>query len=315
MLETIPVYVISGLLESGKTTFIKDTIASDDFFKKGKTLILSGEEGEVEYEDSFLKQYNSEVIYFDSQDEFTILNIQDIVNKVRPNRIVIELNGMWDLSKIEFPINFKVYQFINFINYQTFPIYFNNMRQLFLDYIKQSDVVVFINVKETDKEQLETYSSLCKITNSSAQFMIMDEKGMLSDAFKITLPYDIDADIIKVNHNDYGVLYIDMFENKEKYIDKIIDVDLMVFMSKTLPKNTFVAGRMVMNCCSDDIQLFGHLCVNNLKVKLKDRSFINLVAKVKFEWSKQYNEEECVLYPISITPIEPLAEPVLDLTK
>ena len=62
-MDTIPVYVIAGLLESGKTTFIKDTIASDDFFKKGKTLILSGEEGIEEYEESFLDAYNSVVKY------------------------------------------------------------------------------------------------------------------------------------------------------------------------------------------------------------------------------------------------------------
>ena len=68
MLKTIPVYVISGLLESGKTTFIKDTIASDDFFKKGKTLVLSGEEGEVEYDETFLKKYNTVVKYFDDQE-------------------------------------------------------------------------------------------------------------------------------------------------------------------------------------------------------------------------------------------------------
>ena len=55
-MKQIPVYVISGLLESGKTTFIKDTIASDDFFTKGKTLVLSGEEGEVEYEKEFLER-------------------------------------------------------------------------------------------------------------------------------------------------------------------------------------------------------------------------------------------------------------------
>ena len=70
-----------------------------------------------------------------------------------------------------------------------------------------------------------------------------------------------------------------------------------------------------MNCCSDDIQLFGHLCLNNKKVKLKDRSFINLVAKIKFEWSEQYQEEECVLYPVSIELTKPLKNPVLDLTK
>ena len=315
MLETLPVFVISGLLESGKTTFIKDTIMSDDFFEKGKTLILSGEEGEVEYEKEFLEKYNCEIVYFEDQEEFSVINIQNIVNQVRPQRVVVELNGMWDLSKIEFPINFKVYQFINFINYQTFPIYFANMRQSFLDYVRQSDVVVFINVKESDKEQLETYSSIFKITNSSAQFMVMDEKGMLADAFKITLPYDIDADVIKIKDDDFGIFYIDMFDNKEKYIDKTIDLNLMVFMSSKLPKNSFVAGRMVMNCCSDDIQLYGHLCMNTKKIKLKDRSFINLVAKIKFEWSEQYQEEECVLYPISITPIAPLENPVLDLTK
>ena len=137
MLKTIPVYVISGLLESGKTTFIKDTIASDDFFKKGKTLVLSGEEGEVEYDEAFLKKYNTVVKYFDDQEEFTALNLQKIVNEVRPQRIVIELNGMWDLSLIEFPNTFKVYQFINFINYATFPVYFANMRQRYLDAVKQ----------------------------------------------------------------------------------------------------------------------------------------------------------------------------------
>ena len=46
-MKQIPVYVISGLLESGKTTFIKDTITSDDYYLKNKTLVLSGEEYSV----------------------------------------------------------------------------------------------------------------------------------------------------------------------------------------------------------------------------------------------------------------------------
>ena len=135
-MKTLPVYVISGLLESGKTTFIKNTIASDDFYKKGKTLVLACEQGEVEYDSSFLKQYNTLVHYFDSQEEFTVLKLQELVVNLNPSRVVIELNGMWDLKKIEFPVFFKVYQFINFINFETFPVYFANMRQLFLDYVK-----------------------------------------------------------------------------------------------------------------------------------------------------------------------------------
>ena len=62
-MKQIPVYVISGLLESGKTTFIKDTITSDDYYLKNKTLVLSGEEGEVEYEKEFLEA-NIKIVYF-----------------------------------------------------------------------------------------------------------------------------------------------------------------------------------------------------------------------------------------------------------
>ncbi|MCI5745059.1 MAG: CobW-like GTP-binding protein [Erysipelotrichaceae bacterium] len=315
MLNTIPTYVISGFLESGKTTFIKDTIASDDFFKKGKTLILSGEEGEVEYESSFLKHYNCEVYYFDKQEDFNALALQKIVNDVKPQRIVIELNGMWDLSLIEFPANFKIYQFINFINYVSFPIYFANMRQKYLDTIKQSDVVVFINVKDEQLDELDSYSSSFKLTNSAAQYMVMDENGQLKDAFKVVLPFDINAPIIKIKDDDYGIWYIDTFDHKENYQDKIVDMNVMVVKSSKLPKDSFVAGRLAMTCCSNDIQLYGHLCLNNLKIKLPDRCFIHLVAKVSFEYSKQYDEEECVLTALSIEKIAPLSNPVLDLTK
>lgn len=315
MLKTIPTYVIDGLLEAGKTTFIKSTIASDDFFKKGKTLVLSGEEGIEEYDDEFLKKYNTVVKFFDSQEDFTALNIMEIVNDVKPQRVVIELNGMWDLNKIEFPTIFKVYQFINFINYETFPIYFANMRQLFLDAVKQSDVVLFINVKEEDKEKLETYSSSFRLSNQNAQYMIMDEDGRLSDAFKVVLPYDIEAPIIKINDNDYGIWYIDSFDHKDQYEGKTVEMNVMVVLSNKLPKNTFIAGRLAMTCCSDDIQLYGHLCIDNAKFKLKDRSWIHLVATMHYQWSEQYQEEECVLYPVSIEKIKELENPVLDLTK
>ncbi len=315
MLKTIPVYIISGLLESGKTTFIKSTIASDDFFKKGKTLVLSGEEGEVEYDEPFLKKYNTTVKYFENQEDFNPLNLQKIVNEVQPQRIVIELNGMWDLMTIEFPSIFKIYQFINFINFSTFPIYFLNMRQKYLDTVKQSDVVVFINVAEEDKEKLEGYSSSFKLTNSNAQYMVMDKKGLLSDAFKVELPYDIDAPIIQIKNEDYGIWYIDTFDHKEDYEGKTIEMNVMVVLSNKLPKNTFVAGRLAMTCCSNDIQLYGHLCQNTLKMKLKDRCWIHLVAKMHYQFSEQYQEEECVLTALSIKTIEPLQDPVLDLTK
>jgi uncharacterized membrane protein YcgQ (UPF0703/DUF1980 family) len=70
-----------------------------------------------------------------------------------------------------------------------------------------------------------------------------------------------------------------------------------------------------MTCCDNDIQLYGHLCINNSKEKIKDRDFVHIIAKINYQYSEEYNEEECVLYPISIKKIPPLKDPILDLTK
>ena len=55
-MEDVAVYVCTGFLESGKTTFIKDTLVLQDFMEDGLTLLLVCEEGEEEYEESFLKK-------------------------------------------------------------------------------------------------------------------------------------------------------------------------------------------------------------------------------------------------------------------
>ena len=47
---SIPVYVFTGFLESGKTTFIQDTLEDKRFNSGERTLLLVFEEGEEEYE-------------------------------------------------------------------------------------------------------------------------------------------------------------------------------------------------------------------------------------------------------------------------
>ena len=48
----IPVYVFTGFLESGKTTFIQDTLCDTRFNSGERTLLLLCEEGEEEYDSS-----------------------------------------------------------------------------------------------------------------------------------------------------------------------------------------------------------------------------------------------------------------------
>ena len=46
----IPAYLVWGFLESGKSTLIKETLSQDYFNDGEKTMILTFEEGEVEYD-------------------------------------------------------------------------------------------------------------------------------------------------------------------------------------------------------------------------------------------------------------------------
>ena len=56
MLE-IPLFIVDGFLDSGKSSFIVDAIEKDGFSKNGRTLIILCEEGEVEITEDFVKKW------------------------------------------------------------------------------------------------------------------------------------------------------------------------------------------------------------------------------------------------------------------
>ena len=56
--KEIPVYVFMGFLESGKTTFAKETLMDRGFTGGAKTLLLVCEDGEEEYDLEALKKAN-----------------------------------------------------------------------------------------------------------------------------------------------------------------------------------------------------------------------------------------------------------------
>ena len=306
----IPTFIINGFLDSGKTSFIINTFENDGFGNRGKTLLVICEEGEVEYSQEVLSRYNISTFVISSEKEFNSKALDKAIKEHKPNRIVIEMNGMWNINELKFPGVCRLAQLLLFIDFTTFGVYFNNMRQRMVDMMKVSDIIVFNRVK--NPQDLSPYQVNVKMINSQAQFLIMDEKFEAMEAYEDPLPYDIDADVIKIEDQDFGRFYIDTFDNKERYNGKVVELNAMVILSKQLPENTFIVGRKVMTCCSDDIQLYGHLCNNLMGLKLKNNSWIHIVAKITFEYSEEYEEEELIFVPIKIEPIQPIKNQVLD---
>lgn len=312
-MKVLPMFIISGLLESGKTTFIKDTFRADNN-KTSKTLLFVCEQGEEEYEQSFLDEYNIKVVYVEDQSDFTLERMDQETNLANPTRIIVELNGMWNIADLEFPPYYELSECINLINFETFPVYFNNMRQIFLDNVKYADAVIF-NRTIGKEEEVKNYTSVFRLTNSQAQYFCVGEDGRYQNAFDVELPYDIKQDVIKLENDDFGIWYLDTFDRPELYENKIIDFNAMAVTSKKLPKNSFIAARLTITCCSNDIQILGHLCMNTTMTKIRDRSWYHIVAKMKYEYSEIYKENEFVLYPTVIEKITKPANDVLDLTK
>lgn len=311
-MKNIPVFCINGFLESGKSTFILSTIRRDEFYLRGKTLLIVTEQGEVEYDLDELNHYKVDVVYIDDIKDMNAINLDKLYRKYSPKRIVIEMNGMWNMNEISFPNYFEISQMITLIDGPSFPIYFNNMRQLFTDLIKISDVVAFKNVD--NKEILAPYQTGLKLINSNCLYCIINEQCISTqEAFDIPLPYDLNEKEFSVSDQDFGIFYIDTFDHRPNYEGKIVEFNAWVVLSDKLESNQFIAGRKVMTCCADDVQLYGYLVNDNLGINLEHDSWIKLKASCHIEFNEQYQEEEIVLYPISIEVIDEIDNPILDL--
>ena len=306
-----PVFIINGFLDSGKTTFIIDTLKNDGFHKQGNTLLLVCEEGEVEYNKKELIKYNVHIETFEDVDSFNVDKLYELTEVYHPDRIVIESNTMWDLNQVKFPSTFQVAQIVSFIDFTTFGVYYNNMRQMFVDNLRFSDLVV-INRCE-NPEDLAQYQTSLKLINGNAQWIAMNSKGEVQEAFETPLPYDIEQDVIVIENEHYARWYIDTFDHKERYNGKTVEFNALVLRSRKLPKGTGVVGRYALTCCDKDMQFYGHLCMIKNELKIKSKTWVKIKALIKYEYSDEYEEEEVVLHPISIEKIKEIEEPILNL--
>ena len=94
----LPVFIINGFLESGKTAFIKDTLASEDFNDGTKTLVIACEDGEEEYDKETMSKLNTEVVMVDDISDLTKEFYITNCNRTKAERVIVEFNGMWSMG-------------------------------------------------------------------------------------------------------------------------------------------------------------------------------------------------------------------------
>ncbi len=293
-----PVYMINGFLESGKTEFITYTLSQPYFRIKGKTLIIACEEGEVEYESDLLKKCNAVVELIEEEEDFNTANLVELEKKHKPERIIIEYNGMWNFKNMRLPWHWKIEQQITTIDGSTFPVYYNNMRSLLAEMVKKSEMIIFNRCDGI--EELNVYKRNIKAVNQNADVIFEDANGEIDTIFEEDLPYDLNAPVIELDNTGYGIWYLDSLDHLERYEGKTIRFKAMVLIPDGFQKGYFVPGRMAMTCCADDMAFLGFACEYAGADSLKQKEWVEVTATISKEYWEDYQGEGPILHAISV---------------
>jgi len=304
-----PVYVINGFLESGKTEFITFTLGQPYFQIKGKTLLILCEEGENEYEEELLKRSRTEVELIEDEEDFNASRLLELEKKHKPDRIIIEYNGMWNYKNMKLPWHWKIEQQITTIDGSTFPMYYTNMRSLLAEMVRKSEMIIFNRCDGI--EDLNTYKRNIKAVNPTADVVFEDANGEIDEIFEEDLPYDLNADVIELDNMGYGIWYLDSMEHLERYIGKTIRFTAMVLKPKDFPQGYFVPGRMAMTCCADDMAFLGYACEYEGADALKQKEWVKVTATVTKEYWEDYKGEGPMLHAVSVEKTKSPKEEVI----
>ena len=301
----IPVYLFTGFLGSGKTTFIQDLLSGSDFYNGERTLVLLCEEGEVELDAA---QFEVPDVFVEriEQEDLDPGKLDALVEKHSADRVIIEYNGMWMLEELftSTPGNWTIYQEMMFADASTFMMYNANMRQLVFDKMKTAELVVFNRFSE-DYDQMD-YHKLVRVANRKSNICYEYEiDNVVFDEIQDPLPYDMEAPIITIRDDWFAEWYRDLTENQDNYEGKKIKVKGLVARDQTLPDDYLVFGRHVMTCCEADIQFAGLVAVYTKATKFKTGDWVAIDATIKIQQEKMYGEEGPVLICSKIRKCEP----------
>ena len=299
----IPIFLINGQLDSGKTRFISETIEMGQFDDAKKKLLIVCEEGEEEYDQQMLKDKEIDMVVLEKE-EFTEEKLTELDKKYDPWLVIVEYNGMWDPALIfqtSKPRGWQIYQSITLFDALSFKNQWNNMKSILAETVKYSDMVIFNRCRTS--MDLGSYRRSMRALSPAVQIIFEDEKGE-QVAISEQLPYDINSDVIEIDDADYGIWYMDVSERPEVYQGKTVKFKGQVLKNKYFKDKNFVPGRQVMTCCAADLQFIGYISYYDHISSLENKQWVTVTATIKYEFQMAYKKKGPVLYVSEVVPAE-----------
>ena len=307
--DRMPVFLINGFLEAGKTQFISYTLQQEYFQSDGTTVLILCEEGDTEYEKDLLKKTHTKVITVEDASEMD----EDFFGRLEalydPERVLIEWNGMWPQDQLHLPESWQLFQQITIIDGSTFDLYLNNMKPLLGLLVRNSELIIMNRCDDVSDENILKYRRGLKALNPQAEMIFEDAEGEIEqEVLEEDLTYDMKADEIEISPDAYGIWYIDALDKQDRYEDKVVEFTAMVLKSPEFPKNYFVPGRMAMTCCEADMTFLGFICKAREARTLETGKWVKVRARIAYEFWQDYDGVGPVLYAESVEPAQEIKQ-------
>ncbi len=295
----IPVYLIAGFLDAGKTDFINSTL-EDGFAREDKTLLVCCEEGELEYERNALD--NVTVVTVEDEEELSKDLMKAWEKQYRPKQVMVEYNGMWSLEGFwrSLPDNWVLYQIMTIVKADTFDVYAKNMGQMMMEKITNADLIIFNRCTPELRDSLRRRN--LRMVNRRAEIYLENTDGT-SDNYLTgeESPFDLTPEVVEIPDDDFGVWYVDVMDHPERYAGKKLHMKLVMFRSKKWG-GVPCPGRFAMVCCANDIQFLGLLAQGEALAPYKDRQWIDATVRMEIAQHPAYKGKGPVMNVLEARP-------------
>ena len=304
----IPVYLITGFLDAGKTNFLNGVL-EDGFAEKSRTLLICCEEGEETYDPAVLN--NVTVVTVDDEADWSMTRLKEWEKQYKPEQVLIEYNGMWPLERLNsvLPQDWILYQIMTFVQASTFDLYAKNMGQLMMEKIKNADMLIFNRCTPELRDALRKRN--LRMVNRRAQIWLENTDGSSENYLTgDECPFDLNQEVIDIPDDDYGVWYVDVMDHPERYAGKLTHMKLVMSHSKRYP-GVHCPGRFAMVCCANDIQFYGLIAKGMNLSQYRDREWVEVTGRMAVEKHAAYRGKGPVMHVMSIAPCEKPAQEVV----
>ncbi len=268
--------VVSGFFQSGKTSFINKYIKNEVSRVFDKILIISCENGIEKYDDF----NNCEVLVerIENKEDFNKKNINKIIEKSKAEYVIIEYNGVWDISQlvgISYPKGFNIRNLFAIVDFQTFDLYLQNMEGIMIDKISNCDILVFTKANSRESNFEKKLLLKCELIAhiNSASSIYVEEELFKSEKFDFidTKVTKSDFEIVKLSLF-VGVFYLLILGVKILYPDFYLDKlerGIWIFLSLLIQILPFI--------------LLGALISGIIQIFMPKTSFLKLFEKTSLK--------------------------------